>query len=82
MGKHCFQNEQFLLYYYKTLNSEPLHSLVGVTQNGEIVSHYGGLDYKLILNNIIISIIWGVNAFTLPEWRGKGINSKIIKVYS
>lgn len=75
-----FQNEQFLLYYYKTLNSEPLHySLVGVTQNGEIVSHYGGLDYKLILNNIIISIIWGVNAFTLPEWRGKGINSKIVK---
>ena len=75
-----FQNEEFLLYYYKTLYSEPLYySLVAVTLNGEIVSHYGGLDYKLILNDKIIPVIWGVNAFTLPEWRGKGINSKIVK---
>lgn len=77
-----FQDGQFLLYYFKTIynNLDPLHySVVGVTHNGEIVSHYGGLDYKLILNDKIISVIWGVNAFTLPEWRGKGINSKIVK---
>ena len=78
-----FQNGEFLLYYYKTFNSEPLHySLVAVTSNGEIVSHYGGLEYKLILNKKIIPVIWGVNAFTLPEWRGKGINSKIVTYIS
>ena len=77
-----FQNEQFLLYYFKNqdIGIDPLnYSLVGVTMNGEIVSHYGGLHYKLKLKNKIISVIWGVNAFTLPEWRGKGINSKIVK---
>ena len=77
-----FQNEKFLLYYFKTIDQskEPLsYSLVGVTLDGEIISHYGGLQYKLKLKNKIINVIWGVNAFTLPEWRGKGTNSKMVR---
>jgi len=80
-----FQDENFLLYYYRTIYNDldPLYySVVGVTKKGDIVSHYGGLDYKFILNNSVISLIWGVNAFTLPEWRGKGINSKIVSFIS
>lgn len=76
-----FQNEKFLLYYFGTHNEklEPLNSsLIGINSFGEIVSHYGGLHYKLKLNKTIISVIWGANAYTLPEWRGKGINSKIV----
>lgn len=76
-----FQDEQFLIYYFKIHDNsveEHCYSIVGVTSNGDIVSHYGGLHYKLKLKNKIITVIWGVNAFTLPEWRGKGINSKIV----
>lgn len=77
-----FQDENFLLYYFNAHNEilKPLsYSLIGVSKDGEIVSHYGGIHYKLKLNQKIISIIWGVNAYTLPDWRGKGINSNIVR---
>jgi len=76
-----FQNEKFLLYYFDSRSDKlpPLsYSLIGINSNDEIVSHYGGLHYELKLNKTIISVIWGVNAYTLPEWRGCGINSKIV----
>lgn len=77
-----FQNEQFLLYYFfrRRKNSVPLStSIVGLSPKGDIISHYGGLHYNLVINKTIIPLIWGVNAYTLPEWREKGINSKIAK---
>ncbi|MBU0490166.1 MAG: GNAT family N-acetyltransferase [Bacteroidetes bacterium] len=76
-----FQSEKFLLYYFDSRNSHssPLcNNLIGVKQDGEIVSHYGGLSYGLKAGKEIFSMIWGVSAYTLPEWRGKGINSKIV----
>lgn len=76
-----FQDKSFLLYYFDSFNkkSEPFsNSLIGISPEGEIVSHYGGLFYKLKLYQKTIDIIWGVNAYTLPEWRGKQINSKIV----
>lgn len=76
-----FQDKSFLLYYFDSFNkkSKPFNrSLIAVSPEGEIVSHYGGLFYELKLNQKIISMIWGVNAYTLPDWRGKQINSKIV----
>jgi hypothetical protein len=35
----------------------------------------------LLLHDEKIPIIWGVNAFTLEDWRGKGINSKILEMF-
>lgn len=77
-----FQNEKFLTYYFDTHNEkfQPFSfSLIGINLHGEIVSHYGGLHNKLKLNKQIISVVWGVNAYTMPKWRGNGINSKIVK---
>lgn len=76
-----FQNKSFLLYYFDSFNkkSKPFsNSLIAINPQGEVVSHYGGLFYELKLNQKIIPVIWGVNAFTLPDWRGKQINSKIV----
>jgi hypothetical protein len=76
-----FQNELFLLHYFDTLekNRTPLSvCLIGISPKGEIVSHYGGLYYNLKFNNSICTMIWGVSAYTLPEWRGRGVNSKFI----
>jgi len=76
-----FQDERFLLYYFTSFKkkSKPFsYSLIAINSDGEIVSHYGGLFYQLKLNQKIIDVIWGVNAYTLPEWRGKQINSGIV----
>lgn len=75
-----FQDENFLLYYFNSgRNSEPLgESVVAINNRGEIVSHYGGIYSEIILDSKIISLVWGVNAFTLPEYRGKGLNNQIV----
>ncbi|MEL6945675.1 MAG: hypothetical protein AAFO82_23715 [Bacteroidota bacterium] len=76
-----FQDENFLRYYFYCKNEEGKeisYSLVGINGKQEIISHYGGLYYELRLDNEIIPMIWGVNAYTLPNWRGRGINSEIV----
>ena len=76
-----FQNEDFLKYYFSSLDeSEALlpNSLIILNDQQEIVSHYGGLHSEIRFGNEIIPLIWGVNAYTLKEWRGKGFNSKIV----
>jgi GNAT superfamily N-acetyltransferase len=80
--KTMFQNEDFLNHYFDaSLNKKPVFSncLIGINNKEEIVSHYGGLEYKLIIKNKIFSMIWGVSAYTLEEYRGKGVNSKIVE---
>lgn len=82
-----FQDKNFLKYYFysrdnqkSSENNSKTACVVGLDlKSGEIISHYGGLFYKLNLNDKIIPIIWGVNAYTLPQWRGQGINSKIVE---
>jgi GNAT superfamily N-acetyltransferase len=78
-----FQNEGFLNYYFSSWNPKKGDGVVNLVaydlESGDIVSHYGGLFYNLNLNNTIVPYVWGVNAYTLPEWRGKGINSKIVE---
>ncbi|MBX2930655.1 MAG: GNAT family N-acetyltransferase [Chitinophagaceae bacterium] len=76
-----FQNEDFLTHYFSTrLNNKPpfSNSLIGINKKEEIVSHYGGLEYSLKINHTVKPIIWGVNAYTLSEYRGKGVNSQIV----
>ena len=81
-GKNTiFQNKEFLMYYFDSFNNETqpfYNSLIAINSNNDIVSHYGGLFYKLKIKNKIVTNIWGVNAYTLPEWRGKKINSQIV----
>ena len=76
-----FQNKEFLMHYFAAFNkSRPSFGMcvIGVNSVGGIVSHYGGLYYKLKMGQVTWPIIWGVNAYTLPEWRGKGLNTKIV----
>lgn len=79
-----FQDGQFLEYYFRSIHSNKptfINSLIGINEKEEIVSHYGGLDYSLIIKNKSHSLIWGVNAYTLPDYRGKGVNSKILDYF-
>ena len=82
-GKHTvFQNIKFLEYYFGFgRNKEPIfnYCIIGTNAIEEIVSHYGGLYYELKVEDEILPMIWGVNAYTIPEVRGMGINSSIVK---
>lgn len=76
-----FQSRQFLEYYFGSRENKfrPFsNNLVGINSDGKIVSHYGGLYYEINLMDAIVPVVWGVNAFTLPAWRGRGINSQIV----
>jgi hypothetical protein len=78
-----FGDKDFLKYYFKLWDKNFgvfENNLIAINDNGEVVSHYGGLQYNIVFNNIKYSIIWGVNAYTLPLWRGKSINSRMLKL--
>lgn len=75
-----FSDERFLRWYYSSPDHEDMMSscIIALNEKNEVVSYYGGLNYFLKINNRIEPIVWGVNAFTLVEDRGNGINSKIV----
>lgn len=78
-----FGDKDFLKYYFKLWDknlSEFENNLIAINDNGEVVSHYGGLQYYLAFNERRYPIVWGVNAYTLPLWRGKSINSRMLKL--
>ncbi|MDO8603588.1 MAG: hypothetical protein Q7O04_07065 [Candidatus Omnitrophota bacterium] len=80
-SKTIFQDSIFLKWYFGFSQFEKksfITSLIAVDKENEIVAHYGELRYALILNNTPVSFAWGVNAYTLPEWRGRGINSTFV----
>lgn len=75
-----FKSEEFLKYYFNAINNEPLsNNIIAVNKDNKIVSHYGGLNTNLKIRDKVYQLIWGVSAFTLNEYRGKGINSKIVE---
>jgi len=76
-----FQHEPFLEWYFNPRQENYAfmkNCIIGVSSDGQIISHYGGLSYLLKVGDQKIPLVWGVNAFTLEEWRGKGINSSIV----
>ncbi|TVP47180.1 MAG: GNAT family N-acetyltransferase, partial [Mongoliibacter sp.] len=76
-----FQSEAFLTYYFQN-PWEPSSifkvNWIGLNNKEEVVSHYGGLQYQMHLGDQLISAIWGVNAYTLPAWRGLGFNGTLV----
>ena len=77
-----FRSKRFLKWYLKYPKSADWNdhdNWVAVDSLGNVVSHYGCLACDLIMNGKSVPIKWGVNAYTLPEWRGKGINSAIVE---
>jgi hypothetical protein len=78
-----FQDEIFLTHYFARNFKNELafsDSLIGITQNGDIVSHYGGVKYDLKLKDKTVPITWGVNSYTLPAHRGNGVSSMTLDV--
>ena len=77
-----FQNTEFLKWYFSSRDNDNNYlekCRIGLNPENKIVSFYGGLDYLLKVKERIIPLVWGVIAYTLPEWRGKGINGELVK---
>lgn len=79
-----FQDERFLKWFFNSEQNKNHfinNCIVCLNNAGQIISYYGGLKHILQIHHEKIPIIWGVNAFTLKEWRGKGINSKMVEMF-
>jgi hypothetical protein len=78
-----FQLPNFIEYYFQCPNDSTRilkANWIGLNPSGEIVSHYGGLEYKMVFGDKLINAVWGVNAYTLPEYRGQGLNGSLVKM--
>ncbi len=77
-----FQEVEFLKWYFfdqAGLADKAAGSIFALdTDQNKIVSFYGGLSSEMEVNNYKVPLIWGVNAFTLPAYRGMGLNKKLI----
>jgi hypothetical protein len=77
-----FQNEKFLKWYFTSPNENNSimdKCIISITNDNQIISFYGGLERLSLYNDNSIPFVWGVNAYTLPEWRGKGLNGGIVR---
>lgn len=78
-----FQSEDFLRWYLgRGPEADPafhLESQIAVTPDGQVIGHYGGLSYELMLNGKAVSMVWGVNAYTLPECRRFGVGKQLVE---
>ncbi|HSI12814.1 MAG TPA: GNAT family N-acetyltransferase [Chthoniobacter sp.] len=75
-----FQDHAFLRWYFLRPNGEAgLESLVAVKLDGTVAAHYGGLTGRLLLRGRPVSMVWGANAFTLPEYRGSGLGGLLVE---
>ena len=77
-----FQDESYLNWYFsspKGYNPIMNKCIIALQEEKKIVSFYGGLERSLSLGNKSIPFVWGVNAYTLPKWRGQGLNGGIVK---
>jgi Acetyltransferase (GNAT) domain len=76
-----FQDEEFIKYYFR-IGLPECHSVLAERTEGEIISFYGSIAVQLKITGKLYKMDWGINAFTLPEWRGKGLNQQILKLTS
>ncbi len=56
--------------------------VIGLNSKGEVVSFFGGLFYEMRTENKIYPYIWGVNTYTLPEWRMTTVFPRILDYIS
>lgn len=75
-----FQDHAFLRWYFLRSNGDAgLESLVAAKPDGTVAAHYGGLTGRLVLRGRPVSMVWGANAFTLPEYRGSGLGGLLVE---
>lgn len=80
-GHTAFQDVGFLRWYFHNPEKPgEIESIIAITSEGEVVAHYGGLPFELSLNGQNVWAVWGVNAFTLPEWRNRGLGQKLVEI--
>lgn len=78
-----FQDKRFLEWFlggiYPSTN-QYLNSFIALNGESKVISHLGGLISDFKLNDKIVSCLWAVNAYTLPEYRGSGLGGSLVKL--
>ncbi|MBK7864650.1 MAG: GNAT family N-acetyltransferase [Archangiaceae bacterium] len=66
----------FLRWYLGS--SDGFNSVIAVERAGDVVAHYGALRVPFRLADATVELWWGVNAFTLPSHRGRGLGQEVV----
>lgn len=75
-----FGDDRFIRWYFGSEGgSDRLLSIIAPDPSGEVLAHYGGVKCEITLDGDPVPLVWGVNAFTLPEYRGEGIGGELVK---
>jgi GNAT superfamily N-acetyltransferase len=74
-ARTIFRDSGFLRWYLGP--PDDMRSIIAVAPTGAIVGHYGALACQMLLDGRAVDMLWGVNAYTLPEFRGLGLGHKL-----
>ncbi|HBG5343418.1 TPA: GNAT family N-acetyltransferase [Clostridioides difficile] len=75
---YCFNDTESFMKYYFSDKYKPKNTVVALDE-GKIISSLQLNQYKLLLNNKVYNTSYVVGVSTLPEGRGAGYMSKVIK---
>lgn len=75
-----FSSEPFLRWFFGSeRDTSHLLSVIAVDRSGGVVAHYGGVRSEIELDGQALSLVWGVNSFTLPEHREEGLGGSLVR---
>jgi GNAT superfamily N-acetyltransferase len=74
-ARSIFLDDDFVRWFLG--NNRELLSMIALAPSGEVVGHYGAVRTTALLDGARVSMLWGVNAFTLPDYRGVGLGEKL-----
>jgi GNAT superfamily N-acetyltransferase len=74
-----FKDINFLNWFFYGFNSKPI-SAVALSNQNKIIAFYGAIKSNLSLGGKILTLHWGVNAYTLKEYRGLGIGESLLQL--
>lgn len=75
-----FSDPLFLKQYFQSSNPDFLNAFIAVKES-EILSNYGMREQLFLYDGNCINIAWGVNAFSLPEFRGQGLGDALVDAF-
>ncbi len=69
----------FLSWFFSSQNKA--NSLIALNSANEVVAHYGTISTEAQLFESTLPLCWGVNAYTLKEYRGRKIGNDLLELF-
>jgi GNAT superfamily N-acetyltransferase len=74
-ARSIFVDSEFVRWFLG--NNREFLSMIALAPSGDVVGHYGAVRCTALLDGQRLSMLWGVNAFTLSDHRGAGLGERL-----